>query len=463
MLAGTGSAHPQPWVPVDEPEKTSLVVPGNQTGLTALYFNNSTLAGKPVLQRRDGAPNFDWGKEAPASTVSADYFSVRWVGWLIAPTTGSYSFSVRADERVRLWVGGQKVLDTWDGTGQLQPPAYVTLAAGETTTVKMEYHSEEGNAHVQLQWVPPGQARQAIPAQMFSSESNELVAATVAGTGNKQSATAKRKIAPATTQSTKITQAKAAPATLPAPQELAGVYTLKARTTGQPLVVADEHQLGTEDATVAPHWRIEPAGQGYYRVAVQGGTKVLEVLGSSSSNGAALNLWPYYSGNNQLWQIKEVGDGYYTLVAKHSRKALTAKSPAEGGVQQWRANGHEDQQWRLNPVKDKVAQPVTTTTPLVGNGTYNVSLSPNPANSISQLRYQLPDAIPVGWVLYDARGIVVRTSDYRRATSGVHQQTLLLSALPNGNYQLHLTVGTITTTQPILIRHPLAETQTQTE
>ncbi|WP_208308166.1 PA14 domain-containing protein [Hymenobacter defluvii] len=463
MLAATGNAHPQPWLPADEAEKTSLVVPGNQTGLTALYFNSSTLAGKPVLQRRDAAPNFDWGKDAAAPTISADYFSVRWLGWLIAPTTGSYSFSVRADERVRLWIGGQKVLDTWDGTGQLQPPAYITLAAGETTTVKMEYHSEEGNAHVQLQWLPPGQARQAIPGQFFSSESGDVVAATAPGTGAKQqNAAAKRKPAPATTQPAKTAQAKAVPTTMPAPAELAGIFTLKARTTGQPLAVADEHQPST-DAAAAPHWRIEPAGQGYYRIAVQGGTKVLEVLGSSSSNGAALNLWPYYSGNNQLWQIKEVGDGYYTLVAKHSQKALTAKAPAEGGVQQWRANGHEDQQWRLDPVKEKVTQPATTSTPLMGNGTYNVSLSPNPANSLSQLRYQLPDAIPVGWVLYDARGIVVRTSDYRRTISGVHQQTLMLSALPNGNYQLHLTVGTITTTQPILVRHPLAETQAQAE
>jgi len=432
------------------------LLPESAPGLTALYFSNSTLAGKPVLRRQDAAPNFEWGQKSPDPAVSADYFSVRWEGALLAPATGSYSFAVRPGEQVKLWIGGQKVLDTWDGKGQSQSEAHVTLAAGETTSIKLEYHSEEGNAHVQLQWLAPGQGRQPIPAQSFTSDGSALAVAPTISSPKSGAVAAKRQVkAGAVAPQPAAVPKPEVPAKPAAPAELSGVYTLKARTTGRPLMVADERQPGNPDTTTAPQWRIEPAGQGYYRVLVQGGTKVLEVLGSSSSNGAVLDLWPYYSGNNQLWQIKEVEGGYYSLVAKHSRKALTDREQAEGGLQQWRYTGHEDQQWKLEPVAAASAGPVVAVgTPLVGNGMYKVNVYPNPSNGISQLRYQLSDDMPVGWVLYDTRGIVVRTSDYRRAGSGVHQQTLPLAALPTGDYQLHLTVGTITTTQPILIRHP---------
>lgn len=466
LLATARGASIVPLATLRGVEQPVLSLTGNAPGLTALYFNNSTLAGKPVLRRQDTAPDFEWGQKSPDPAVSTDYFSVRWEGALMVATTGSYSFAVRPGEQVKLWVGGQKVLDTWDGKGQSHSEARVTLAAGETTSLKLEYHSEEGNAHVQLQWTPPGQERQPIPARSFTSDGGAVAVATATGSPKPSASAGKQKAAtPAATRPAKPASVAAKPvapkpvaSTKPAPAELSGVYMLKARATGHPLVVADERQPGNPDTTAAPQWRIEPAGQGYYRVLVQGGTKVLEVLGSSSSNGASLDLWPYYSGNNQLWQIKEMEGGYYSLVAKHSRKALTARAPAEGGLQQWRYTGREDQQWKLEPVAAAAAGPMAAAdTPLVGNGLYDVNVYPNPSNGVSQLRYQLPENLPVGWVLYDTRGVVVRTSDYRRATSGVHQQTLPLTALPTGDYQLHLTVGTITTTQPILIRHPAAE------
>ncbi|MBW3129514.1 PA14 domain-containing protein [Hymenobacter profundi] len=440
-------------------EFQQLVAPAQNgtPGLTGWYFGNSTLAGKPIRQQQDAAPNFQWGKDAPAPTIPADYFSVRWEGFLTAPTTGSYSFAVRAGEQVRLWINGQKILDTWDGQSLTESDIYVNLAAGESTPIKLEYHSEEGDAHVQLQWTSPKQARQAIPAEAFSAEGFVMAAAPAPAPAVAQPKVAVEAPKQTVARKSGMRLPKGAVAA-PAVASMSGVYRLKARNDGQTLAVAEQQATSKVAAdAAAPEWMIESAGNGYYRVFVQGSNKALEVLGNSSSNGAALDLWPAYKSDNQLWLIHEAEDGYYSLVAKHSSKALTAKETSEGGLQQWRYNGGADQQWKLEPVVG--AKVSTKATPLVGNGDYKVHVYPNPSNGISQLRYQLPGNMPVGWVLYDTRGVAVRSSDARQLTDGVHNQTLPFLELPNGNYQLHLTVNGVTTTQPVMIRHPKAEPQ----
>jgi len=86
-----------------------------------------------------------------------------------------------------------------------------------------------------------------------------------------------------------------------------------------------------------------------------------------------------------------------------------------------------------------------------------MSVYPNPSNGVVQMNYQLNESLPLGWVLYDQRGVVVRVSDYRRQTAGPHNQTLDFLTLPTGDYNLHLTVGTVTTTQSVVIRHPKSD------
>ncbi|UOQ78882.1 PA14 domain-containing protein [Hymenobacter sp. 5516J-16] len=138
-------------------------VQGFGTGLTGFYFTNGSLAGAPALQRIDGAIDFRWGMAAPAAGVPADNFSVRWEGLLAAPSTGRYRFVALTSDEVRLWVNGKKVLDTWDGKKNSTLDPNVSLAAGEKTTIRLEYNDGGGEAGIQLQWVPPGQAAQVIP------------------------------------------------------------------------------------------------------------------------------------------------------------------------------------------------------------------------------------------------------------------------------------------------------------
>lgn len=483
----------------------------NGTGLTGSYFSNGTLAGAPVMRRVDASIDFQWGLGAPSASLPPDNFSVRWEGLLAAPSTGRYRFVVRTDNEFRLWVNGRKILDTWDGRKTGAGEGSVELAAGEKTSIKLEYANSEGIARLQLQWVLPGQAPQLVPTSNLYPLDTPLIpdpaAPAVAAAPTTPAPVATPAAEPAATTPTpapeapkvakapkpvKITAKPAAPATATATPEVAkaekpakpeakgvegtaagipsGVYILTSRATGKPLEVVEfgrpnsrAYQTAAaggpvvEGRSTAPQWRIENLGNGFYQLAVQGGNKVLEVLGSSTSNGTPMNLWTYYSGNNQLWRIEPTEHGNYKLLAKHSKKALTAKDSLNGGVQQWRYNGNLEQQWKLEPVAPEANVPMAAASNVPGVGANKMSLYPNPSNGVVQLAYVLKEETPVGWVVYNQRGAVVRVSDYRRRPVGSQHQTLNLATLPPGDYYLHLTVGTTTTKQPLLIRQPSAE------
>lgn len=466
---------------------------GVGTGLTASYFNNGTLAGKPLVKRVDAAVDFKWDIGSPAPGVRNDNFSVRWEGQLQAPANGRYTFAIASNDGVRLWVNGKKIIDTWDAPGpNAKNTGTANLAAGQFTSIKLEYYDQEGEATIRLQWMPPGQASQIIPtANLFPTD--ELLTPAVADAPAPAPATkaepaakepkaakelkavaekpAKEPAKEKAPKAEKVAKApapeKAAEAPAPAPLEpvtLPGVFTLLARSDGKALEVLDSSRpnpaLGLTNTTTntdAPQWQIESSGNGYYRLVVQGGRKVLEVLGSSTSNGAALELWPYYSGNNQQWAIEQVEGGFYKLTAKHSGKALTSNTEEEGGLQQRRYSGRPTQQWKLEPVVSQATAAIPIPSNVAAIGSNKLTVYPNPSNGVVQMAYQLPTEQPMGWVLYDQRGVAVRVSDYRRQKAGAHHQTLDLTTLPAGDYNLNLTVGTTITKQPLLIRRALPD------
>src|SRR4030095_440988 len=82
------------------------------TGLRGDYFNDRNLGDK-VLQRVDPAVDFDWIDGSPDPAVFPDNFSVRWTGFVKPEFSEPYTFFITVDDGVRLWVGGQLVIDAW--------------------------------------------------------------------------------------------------------------------------------------------------------------------------------------------------------------------------------------------------------------------------------------------------------------------------------------------------------------
>ena len=114
----------------------------------AEYYNNRNLTGTPVFTRCEAAPiNYDWGTGGPGNGIGVDDFSVRWSGQFLF--AGSTTFTARADDGVRVWVDGNRIINRWVDQGPTTYTATRTLDAGVYPVV-MEYYERGGGAVAQL-------------------------------------------------------------------------------------------------------------------------------------------------------------------------------------------------------------------------------------------------------------------------------------------------------------------------
>ena len=114
------------------------------------YYPNRYLMGDPVMVRDDKAIDFDWSTGVPATAVPADGFSVRWTR-NASFAAGTYRFSARSDDGVRVWLDGELIIDQWREAASTTFTAERTLNAGDHT-VRVEYYENGGAANVRFWW-----------------------------------------------------------------------------------------------------------------------------------------------------------------------------------------------------------------------------------------------------------------------------------------------------------------------
>ena len=130
---------------------------GAQAGLKGEYYSSSS-AGQftsKVMERIDPTVYFNWGSGSPGSGVPPDRFAVRWTGFLVVSTSGTYKIWAAADDGVRVWIDGKLVIDTWNARPLTVCSWTGTLSAGKHS-IKIEYYENIGDAIVKLGWTPPG-------------------------------------------------------------------------------------------------------------------------------------------------------------------------------------------------------------------------------------------------------------------------------------------------------------------
>ena len=138
--------------PTPDPTPTPTTPPQEiplDTGFLASYFNNMTLSGAPVLQRQEPEIDNDWGNGTPAPGVQSDRFSVRWVGD-VTFVPGTYRFTVRGDDGVRLKIGNTTIIDQWKDQGPTTYTADVLLS--DVSRITMDFYENGGGATAQLSW-----------------------------------------------------------------------------------------------------------------------------------------------------------------------------------------------------------------------------------------------------------------------------------------------------------------------
>jgi hypothetical protein len=141
------------------PNPTIRPISGS-SGLIGTYYSQYGIQQAyhtgPWVQRNDAQINFSWDTATPDILPRGDDFSIRWEGYLIPSSTGSYVFRTYSDDGIRLWVNGTKILDAWN----LHAPRYddssaITLNAGEAVPIVLEHFERGGRAFARLYWDEP--------------------------------------------------------------------------------------------------------------------------------------------------------------------------------------------------------------------------------------------------------------------------------------------------------------------
>jgi hypothetical protein len=132
-------------------ERTAEPPPPPPEPFDAEYFDNRGLSGAPALTRTDNAIDFDWGGGAPGDGVPADNFSARWTKSLEVAEEATYNFAATADDGVRLYVDGEKVLDKWIPQSRTTYTVNHRLTAG-THQIVLEYFEAAGDAVAKLSY-----------------------------------------------------------------------------------------------------------------------------------------------------------------------------------------------------------------------------------------------------------------------------------------------------------------------
>jgi len=117
------------------------------------------------LSRIDPVLDFNWGLDAPAPEVQADTFSVRWTGRLRPQFSEDYTFFVTADDGIRLWVGGELLVDQWRDQAPTTYSATKALVGGRDYALRMDFYENGFGAVARLEWESPSQSIEVIPPE----------------------------------------------------------------------------------------------------------------------------------------------------------------------------------------------------------------------------------------------------------------------------------------------------------
>ena len=129
-------------------------------GLLAQYYDGENFE-RVMYVRHDPSINFDWGHGEPAPGLPTEYFSVRWSGWLVPPTTGRYVFHVTVDDGMRVWLNDKRVFSSWVPQQVANYTFSVDLKAGEPYRLRVDYFQNILDTRAQLTWEIPNQPKPA--------------------------------------------------------------------------------------------------------------------------------------------------------------------------------------------------------------------------------------------------------------------------------------------------------------
>lgn len=125
----------------------------NERGLQAAYYNNITLQGEPALTRTDKQIDFHWTLFSPdPEKLPADFYSVKWMGKVKAPSTGKFKIGLEGNDGYRLFINDKPVIDNWKKQTYKSVLADFDFVKDKTYDIRVEFFSPDGSATIKLVW-----------------------------------------------------------------------------------------------------------------------------------------------------------------------------------------------------------------------------------------------------------------------------------------------------------------------
>jgi hypothetical protein len=150
------------------PDPCERDLPPGVIGQYYLSIDGSGKFSERLFVRHDETIDFDF-ENLDDPDLPNDDFSVRWTGVVIPPVTGPVTFFTTTDDGVRLWVGGDLVIDKWQPQSPTTWSATVECDAGVPLLLRMEYYQAGGGAIARLEWEAPKLPRQIVPNEAFQA------------------------------------------------------------------------------------------------------------------------------------------------------------------------------------------------------------------------------------------------------------------------------------------------------
>ncbi len=124
-----------------------------KNGLRVEYFTNPNLEGNGILGTTENIL-FDPANQPPNPIIPPVPLSIRWTGLIVPNISGTYMLGIKKIGGCKLYVNDTLVLDHW--WNDIDKDAItLSLKAGKSYTIKMEYACRNGNAYCALSWKTP--------------------------------------------------------------------------------------------------------------------------------------------------------------------------------------------------------------------------------------------------------------------------------------------------------------------
>ncbi|GAB3953317.1 PA14 domain-containing protein [Spirosoma harenae] len=132
-----------------------------QSGLKGDYYVGTNFEQK-AFSRIDPAISFNWDRRSPGKGLSRSYYSIRWRGKLLAPTTGEYVFFAKVNDGIRVWVDNKLVVDSWQLNSYKHYNGTIVLKAGQYYDLQVDYFNAIEWGEIYLYWKPPPTPKSAL-------------------------------------------------------------------------------------------------------------------------------------------------------------------------------------------------------------------------------------------------------------------------------------------------------------